>query len=70
MVHFIVSDPKCPITNSAGIYPHNGLYFTRCHPSKVDKVQQGLQGISGNYVPVFNVSDWVQQADKLFFGDK
>lgn len=68
MIHFIVSDPSCPPSNSAGIYEYKKLLFTRCHPTKTDKVQEGLQGMSGNLVPVFNVTDYKKQADKLLYG--
>jgi len=70
MVHFIVSDPSCKITddNSVGIYPYRGLMFTRCNPEQVERVREGLQGLTGNYIPIFNVKDWEKSASKLLMG--
>jgi hypothetical protein len=70
MIHFIVSDPACSIEKdkSVGIYPYKMLKFTRCHPSQVEKVRMGLQGLTGNHIPIFNVTDWEKQAIKLLTG--
>lgn len=68
MIHFIVSDPTCAESNSTGIWSYRKLMFTRCSPKMVEKVQQGLQGMSGNFVPIFKHTDWEKQADKLLTG--
>ncbi len=68
MIHFIVSDKSCRESKSIGLYPYKKLIFTRCNPKMVDKVREGLQGMSKNYVPVFNVDNWQEHADKLLTG--
>jgi len=68
MIHFIISDPNCPMSNSTSIYQHGSLKYTKCNPKMVEKVKDGLQGMTGNLVPIFNHTDWEHQASKLLTG--
>jgi len=68
MIHFIVADITCKRAKSIGIYPYKKLRFTRCHPDDAERAQIGLQGMTGNLVPIFSVTDWEVQVNKLLMG--
>lgn len=68
MIQFIVSDPECPLSNSTNIHKHGSLLFTRCNPKMVEKVRDGLQGLTGNLIPVYNHTDWEFQVRKHLTG--
>ena len=68
MIHFIVEDPRLSVEKETLIYGWNGLLYTTCNPKMTEKVQMGLQGMSGNHVPVLSHKTWRIEARKLFFG--
>jgi len=68
MIHFIVSDPDCPVSNSTEIFKHGSLMYTICNPKMVEKVKNGLQGMTGNLVPIFSITDWQFQVRKHLAG--